>query len=92
MAAAGTRKKGDETIAEFLRRSEPARGIALLSPTMIAMGTALAAPLVLLALYSFWSQYGLTLDTSFTLDQYTTPSGGRAIARCSTARSASPRW
>ncbi|MBV9992819.1 MAG: ABC transporter permease [Alphaproteobacteria bacterium] len=61
----------DETITAFLRRSEPARGVALLTPTMVVMGTALAAPLVLLALYSFWSQYGLTLDTSFTLDQYT---------------------
>jgi spermidine/putrescine transport system permease protein len=68
MAAA--KPKGDETIAEFLRRSEPARGVALLTPTMLVMGTALAAPLVLLALYSFWSQYGLTLDTTFTLDQY----------------------
>jgi spermidine/putrescine transport system permease protein len=68
MAVAKARR--DETIAEFLRRSEPARGIALLSPTMIVMGIALAAPLILLALYSFWSQYGLTLDTTFTINQY----------------------
>jgi len=60
----------DESITAFLRRSEPARGIMLLSPTMLAMAAALAAPLVLLALYSFWSQYGLTLDTTPTLDQY----------------------
>lgn len=64
------KRQDDESITAFLRRSEPARGIMLLSPTMLAMGLALAAPLVLLALYSFWSQYGLTLDTSFTLDQY----------------------
>jgi spermidine/putrescine transport system permease protein len=67
MAAA---KRRDETITGLFRRSEAARGVALLSPTMIVMGIALAAPLVLLALYSFWSQYGLTLDTRFTLDQY----------------------
>jgi len=69
MAAAA--KRQDETITGLFRRSEAARGVALLSPTMIVMGIALAAPLVLLALYSFWSQYGLTLDTHFTLDQYT---------------------
>ncbi len=69
MAAAA--KRQDETITGLFRRSEAARGVALLSPTMIVMGVALAAPLVLLALYSFWSQYGLTLDTHFTLDQYT---------------------
>jgi spermidine/putrescine transport system permease protein len=68
MAAART--KSDESVSAFLRRSEPARGIMLLTPTMTAMGLALAAPLVLLGLYSFWSQYGLTLDTNFTLDQY----------------------
>jgi spermidine/putrescine transport system permease protein len=54
----------------LLRRSEPARGLALLSPTMLAMGIALAAPLVLLALYSVWSSYGLVVDTHFTLHQY----------------------
>ena len=64
------RKTSDESVSAFLRRSEPARGIMLLTPTMTAMGLALAAPLVLLGLYSFWSQYGLTLDTHLTLDQY----------------------
>jgi spermidine/putrescine transport system permease protein len=68
---AAVAKKKDETITGLFRRSEAARGVALLSPTMIVMGIALAAPLALLALYSFWSQYGLTLDTRFTLDQYT---------------------
>lgn len=58
-----------------LRRSEAARGLALLSPTMIVMGVALAAPLGLLAVYSFWSQNGLVLDTHFTLDQYTSAFG-----------------
>jgi len=63
-----------------LSRSEGARGFALLSPTMIIMVTALAAPLVLLALYSFWTQDGLSLDTHFTLQRYS-DSLGRAAYR-----------
>src|SRR5215470_4718568 len=68
----GRRRHG---IAAFFRRSEPARGLALLSPTMIIMGIALAAPLALLAMYSFWTQDGLVLDTRFTLAQYTSAFG-----------------
>jgi len=62
-------------IGALLRRSEPARGLALLSPTMTIMGLALAAPLALLAIYSFWSQNGLSVDTTFTLQQYETAFG-----------------
>jgi len=67
-------------IARVYRRSEAARGLALLSPTMLVMLGALAAPLALLALYSFWSQDGYVLDTQFTLAQYGT-SLGRATYR-----------
>jgi len=56
--------------ARFYRRSEGARGLALMSPTMLVMLAALAAPLVLLALYSFWSQKGYALDPHFSLAQY----------------------
>ncbi|MGH6871978.1 MAG: ABC transporter permease [Rhizomicrobium sp.] len=52
------------------RRSDAARGYALLTPTMVVMVVALAAPMALLALYSFWTQNGLSLDTHFTLDRY----------------------
>jgi spermidine/putrescine transport system permease protein len=41
-----------------------------MSPTMLVMLAALAAPLALLALYSFWSQNGYALDTHFSLAQY----------------------
>lgn len=61
-------------------RSEGARGFALLSPTMLIMLAALAAPLALLALYSFWTQDGYILNTEFTLAQYGT-SLGRASYR-----------
>ncbi len=71
-SATGKRWQG---FGAVLRRSEPARGLALLSPTMIIMGLALAAPLALLAVYSFWTQKGLVLDTQFTLAQYTSAFG-----------------
>jgi spermidine/putrescine transport system permease protein len=53
-----------------LRRTDAAKGYTLLSPTMIIMVAALAAPLILLAVYSFWTQDGFALDTHFTLDRY----------------------
>jgi spermidine/putrescine transport system permease protein len=58
-----------------LRRSEGARGLALLTPTMAIMLAALAAPMALLALYSFWRQDGYALDHTATLAQYATAIG-----------------
>jgi spermidine/putrescine transport system permease protein len=57
-------------VVRRIRRSESIRGYALLSPTLIAMAAALAAPLALLGLYSFWSQSDTGLDTHLTLSQY----------------------
>jgi spermidine/putrescine transport system permease protein len=57
------------------RRSEALRGFVLLSPATIVMVLALAAPMALLALYSFWSQDAYVLNTHFTLDQYATALG-----------------
>src|ERR1700744_3384574 len=57
------------------RRSEGARGLALLSPTLAIMLGALAAPMALLALYSFWRQDGFALDHTATLAQYATAIG-----------------
>jgi spermidine/putrescine transport system permease protein len=62
-------------LAHAYRRSEGARGLVLLSPTLLVMVAALAAPMVLLALYSFWRQDGYVLDTHFTLAQYGTGIG-----------------
>ncbi len=69
--------KGEMTarLAHFYRRSEGARGLALLSPTMLIMLAALAAPMALLALYSFWTQEGYALNTQFSLAQYGTSLG-----------------
>ncbi|HEY0302473.1 MAG TPA: ABC transporter permease, partial [Rhizomicrobium sp.] len=47
----------------------------LLSPTMLIMVAALAAPMALLALYSFWTQDGYGLNTTPTLAQYATSLG-----------------
>lgn len=54
----------------FYLRSDAAKGYALLSPVMLTMVALLAAPLVLLALYSLWTQVGISVDTTPTLDRY----------------------
>ncbi|HEV2650934.1 MAG TPA: ABC transporter permease [Rhizomicrobium sp.] len=61
--------------ARLYRRSDAVQGLTLLSPLLLIMLAALAAPLALLALYSFWSQNGYALDTHFTLAQYATAIG-----------------
>lgn len=69
-AQAGIRLERGRWLARLFARSETARGYVLLTPTMIIMTAALAAPLVLLTLYSFWTQAGYALDTHFTLARY----------------------
>jgi spermidine/putrescine transport system permease protein len=59
----------------WLRQSEAGRAYTLLSPTILIMLAALAAPMALLALYSFWTEEGLVLDTTITTAQYTTAFG-----------------
>jgi spermidine/putrescine transport system permease protein len=57
-------------LARFFRRSETAQGYALLAPALGVLVLLLAAPIVLLALYSLWNQNGLNLDTAPTLGRY----------------------
>jgi spermidine/putrescine transport system permease protein len=57
-------------VGRMFRRSEAARGYLLLSPAMAVLLFALAAPIALLVLYSFWTQNGLVLDTNPTFAQY----------------------
>lgn len=54
------------------RRSDNARGYALLSPTLLVVVGGLALPLVALLMLSFWTQKGFEIDTAFTLDNYET--------------------
>jgi spermidine/putrescine transport system permease protein len=54
----------------LFRRSEPVRGYSLLSPTLGLMVIALALPLGLLLVMSFWTQTYLEFDRSFSLGNY----------------------
>jgi spermidine/putrescine transport system permease protein len=57
-------------LARWFHRSESARGYALVSPSLAVLVFALAAPLALLLLYSFWTENGLVLDTRPSLARY----------------------
>jgi spermidine/putrescine transport system permease protein len=55
--------------ALFLR-SEPIRGYALLSPTLIVMTFTMCIPFGIMVLMSFWTQLGFEFDTALTLANY----------------------
>ncbi len=59
-----------DRLRAFYLRSDAAKGYVLLSPVMITMVALLAAPLILLVLYSLWTQVGLHVDTAPTLQRY----------------------
>jgi spermidine/putrescine transport system permease protein len=61
-------------------------GYTLLAPTLVVMGLALAAPLLLMAVTSLKSQSGITFSQGWTLAQYGEVLG-RASARILLARS-----
>jgi len=74
-ASGSLRKAADELLVavqhghdETLRTA--ARNYALMSPSLAVLSVALTAPVLLLLLYSLWTQRGLELDTTATLDQY----------------------
>jgi spermidine/putrescine transport system permease protein len=54
----------------LFRRSEQARGYALLSPTLALMVLFLAVPLGILFTLSFWTQTYITFDRTFSLNNY----------------------
>lgn len=70
VAQAPQRRGFLDRLRAFYLRSDAAQGYALLSPVMITMIVLLAAPLILLVLYSLWTQVGLVVDTTPTLDRY----------------------
>ena len=55
--------------ALFLR-SEPVRGFALLSPTLLIMLTGMCIPFAILVAMSFWTQHVFEFDTTFSLTNY----------------------
>ncbi len=60
-------------------RSEAANGLAMISPTAIYATLLLAAPLVTIFLYSFWTDGYLTIVRDFTFDNYTTAWSNPAV-------------
>ena len=78
-AAGSDSRVWDRVISIFIK-SETVRGYTLLSPALAIMILALAAPLFLLVIYSFWTQDGIVVDTTFTLDRYREIFSGDAAA------------
>jgi spermidine/putrescine transport system permease protein len=55
-----------------LLQSEQAQGLALISPTLAYALILLVVPIAVIVAYSFWTQDYLTVDRTFTLEQYRT--------------------
>lgn len=51
-------------------RSEEARGLAMISPTLIYALALLLVPVTLVVAYSFWTQNYLEIDRTFTFENY----------------------
>ncbi len=59
----------------------PLEAYALLSPALVFLALALAAPLTLLVLYSLWTETDFRLDTHLTLAQYAQALGREGYVR-----------
>src|SRR5690606_7860005 len=53
-----------------LLQSEQARGLALISPTLLYALILLVAPIAVVVAYRIWTQHDLEIDRTFTLQQY----------------------
>lgn len=53
-----------------LLRTEAAQGLALISPTLIYALVLLLVPILVVIAHSFWTQDYLTIDRTFTLENY----------------------
>ena len=53
-----------------LLQSDQAKGLALLSPTFLFALLLLAGPILVVVAHSFWTQNYLTIDRTFTLENY----------------------
>ncbi len=56
-------------LGRFLRREE-SKGLALIAPPFVYALLLLAAPLAAIVLFSFWTQDFMTINRTFTLDNY----------------------
>ena len=70
-AAEGTvaHRQGRASPRPFLQ-SEAAHGFALISPTFLYALVLLVVPILVVIVHSFWTQNYLTIDRTFTLEQY----------------------
>lgn len=59
-------------LESLLRQGDVLRGYGLLGPAVIMSGVTLVVPLVMLVIYSFWTQSGFDLQASWVLDNYRT--------------------
>ncbi|UVK42091.1 ABC transporter permease [Mesorhizobium sp. AR07] len=53
-----------------LLQSEPVQGLALISPTFLYALILLVLPILVVIAHSFWTQHYLTIDRTFTLENY----------------------
>jgi len=53
-----------------LLQSEPVQGFALISPTFLYALVLLVVPILVVVAHSFWTQNYLTIDRTFTLENY----------------------
>jgi spermidine/putrescine transport system permease protein len=51
-------------------QSESSQGLALISPTLAFALVMLVVPIIVVVAHSFWTQHYLTIDRTFTLEQY----------------------
>jgi len=63
--------KFSETL-EAAASGEARRGYALLLPALLLSGALLVVPLIMLAVYSFWTQTGFDLQATWVFDNYAT--------------------
>ncbi len=69
-AARGAPRAFGARLARVLRRSETARGYALMSPTLLIMTIGILVPFLILLVMSFWTRQGFSFDTTLTFANY----------------------
>lgn len=55
---------------DVLLQSEAVQGLGLISPTFLYAVVFLLAPIIVVIAHSFWTQHYLTIDRTFTLENY----------------------
>ncbi len=69
-ALAESRPAAAPTVRAPLLQGEAAKGLALISPTLIYAMVLLVVPIIVVIAHSFWTQNYLEIDRTFTLENY----------------------